>query len=830
VIEIPGYRILRQLGRGGMATVYLGVQKSVDREVALKIMAPALLVDPHFGERFLREARIAARLHHRHVVGIHDVGVAGDNHYIAMEYLAGGPVLNKDGIPRAVPFALRVIREIATALDYAHAKGFVHRDVKPDNILLREDGSAALTDFGIARAADSATRMTRTGAVVGTPHYMSPEQARGRVVDGRSDIYGLGIVLHELLLGQVPYRADDSLAVGIMHVTQPVPILPERLTPLQPLLAGMLAKDPADRFQAGADVAATIAALERRIADGELPDFAPTPHDFSRASRTAAAGVSPPRQDPAAHGRAEPNLGRIDELDFAGPRGYPRPSTTHRTRPARHWPALVAALLVLAGGVAAWTHQDRLRALLPRTELNDTLVRAQRALDEGRISGTRGDSAAELFQAARALDPDNDVARRGLHEVGKRLLAEAHGARTRGDLTTARKALDEARVLLGGGSEVDAEENALRADQARGATLADLLASADAALAAQRIVGTDGAAALYRRILDADADNAVAAAGLRKCADALAANARAALAGADAATATAAIDEIARILPNYPGLPDLRGSLAQAREAEGNRTLALLDRAEARLRAGHAVDGDDSARALFQTALVRDPGNARARAGLADVARRLIAEARRAIEDDDGPRADRLLAQAAQIAPDLPDLRTARSGLRDLRERLDRAARPPVVTAANAGRVRTLVAAGDQALAAGKLIVPPGDCAYDKYREALSIDGNDAGALAGLARLPARAKQLFEQAMTEKTPFRARTLLDALRQFAPDDAAIPVLSQRLASSFLDQAESHVQGGRRQEASRELEAARSLAPYDPRISAIDARLHAARPDG
>ncbi|MCL4676769.1 MAG: serine/threonine protein kinase, partial [Pararhodobacter sp.] len=189
-MDIAGYRIVRTLGRGGMATVYLAVQQSVEREVALKVMSTALLGDEQFGERFLREARIAARLRHPGVVQVHDVGISGDHHYIAMEFLSGGPVMGRAGEAKPVGFSLRVARQIAAALDYAGAHGVVHRDIKPDNILLREDGSAVLTDFGIAHAAD-ASRMTRTGAIIGTPHYMSPEQARGQPVDGRADLYSL---------------------------------------------------------------------------------------------------------------------------------------------------------------------------------------------------------------------------------------------------------------------------------------------------------------------------------------------------------------------------------------------------------------------------------------------------------------------------------------------------------------------------------------------------------------------------------------------------------------------------------------------------------------
>ena len=233
-----------------------------------------------------------------------------------MEHIGGEPLLPMDGTPRSVPFALRIVREIATALNYAHSKGFVHRDVKPDNILLREDGSSALTDFGIARASDSATHMTRTGTVIGTPHYMSPEQARGRQLDGRADLYSLGIVLYELLVGRVPFHAEDSLAVGIMHITQPIPVLPENFAALQPLLSRMLAKQPEDRFQNGAVLADAIEQLEFAIAQGEMPELL-SPRDGGEAAigryqyadarhaeDAAAARIAPARRtEHRPHGR-----------------------------------------------------------------------------------------------------------------------------------------------------------------------------------------------------------------------------------------------------------------------------------------------------------------------------------------------------------------------------------------------------------------------------------------------------------------------------------------------------------------------------------------------
>ncbi len=829
--------------------MYLAVQESVDREVALKVMSPALLADPNFGERFQREARIAARLHHRHVVGIHDVGRQGDYHYIAMEYLSAGPVLSKDGQPRSVPFALRVIREIATALGYAQQKGFIHRDVKPDNILLRDDGSSALTDFGIARASDSATRMTRTGAVVGTPHYMSPEQARGKQIDGRSDLYSLGIVLYEMLVGRVPYHAEDSLAVGIMHITQPVPKLPEALEVLQPLVDGLLAKEAEDRFQTGHDAATAIARYEKAIASGELEGLDGEPEGFARDVRSMDTSVSPatppmPSMRASRHSppdgaprasRAEPNLGRLDEIMAATDEHILRASRSGRHAAARApkrrrggWiaAAIVAGVLVVAGA-ATWRNQDRLRALLPNTELNTVLARAQQALDAGRLSGTQGDSARELFQQARSIDPDNDLARSGLAEVGRRLLDDARAALARDDVATASRLVADARELLGGGAEVDALAKQVGDRQSQGDEIEGLLDQARQALAAGRLLDKDGAASLYARVAAADPGNALARAGTGKVAEALAAQAGEAIDKGDEATAMARIEAIARIVPDHPGLPELRARVTRQREDAAAALEADLAKAEAHLRGGRASGAGDTAQALFESVLARDRDNVRARAGLRRVAQALVVQASAAIDDGNADAAERLLGQAERLSPELADLRSARVGLRELRERAAIAAARPTLTPADEQRLQRLVADANLAADNGRLIEPPGNCAYDKFRAALAIDGGNTAALAGLEKLPARARDLFDASLRDGDLPRARGMIDAVRQLAPSDASLGGMNERLATAYLDQADARIGANEGEDAARAIDAARQLAPSSPRLAPLEQKLRAWR---
>lgn len=245
-----------------MSTVYLAIQLSVGREVALKVMSPALNADPVFSERFQREANIVGQLSHPNIVSIYDIGRYKNLNYIAMDYLPGGSVHDKLASGLSPKEVLRIIREIAQALDHAHEKGYIHRDIKPENVLFREDDSAVLSDFGVAKTVTSASKMTNAGTVVGTPHYMSPEQARGKPIDGRSDLYSLGVVFYEMLTGSVPYQADEAVAIAIKHLTAPIPKLPPQFSLYQNLLNKLLAKDADDRYQRGRECVEAIDALE----------------------------------------------------------------------------------------------------------------------------------------------------------------------------------------------------------------------------------------------------------------------------------------------------------------------------------------------------------------------------------------------------------------------------------------------------------------------------------------------------------------------------------------------------------------------------------------
>ena len=248
------YEIARHIARGGMAEVYLARDLMLDRPVALKVLFPELSTDRNFVERFRREAQAAANLSHPNIVSIYDWGEEEGTYFIVMEYIEGrtlGQIIRSEG-PLLADRAAEIGADVAGALAFAHRSGVVHRDVKPGNVLISPNGQVKVTDFGIARAANSDQDLTQTGAVMGTATYFSPEQAQGARVDGRSDEYSLGVVLYEMVVGKPPFQGDNPMAIAYKHVREE-PVAPRTRNPDVPeafesIVLQAMAKNPNDRY------------------------------------------------------------------------------------------------------------------------------------------------------------------------------------------------------------------------------------------------------------------------------------------------------------------------------------------------------------------------------------------------------------------------------------------------------------------------------------------------------------------------------------------------------------------------------------------------------
>lgn len=373
-----------------MATVYAAIQESLNRPVALKVLNESFAEEPEFTERFLNEGRVVASLNHRNIITIYDIDVAGGRHYISMEYVEGGNLKQRiaDGVvtPQA---ALELVATLAECLGHAHRAGIVHRDVTPANILFRPDDTPLLTDFGIAKTVCQQSVLTVTGDVLGTPGYISPERAEGKSIDGRADIYSLGIVLYEMLVGRRPYEGDSSVATILKHLREPIPRLPSEYEPAQPLLNRMLAKRPEDRFQSAEELLKQVEGLRRSAPAAGFG--APCERATTRAMPVAVnsgEGLSPRRW--AIIGGAVVCLALFG-LGFS--------------------PALEHMSTTFRAGAHEVDREARVAQLLGL---------ADQALADNRLTMPAGKSAWHYYREVLALDPENTRAAAGFGAIAAR--------------------------------------------------------------------------------------------------------------------------------------------------------------------------------------------------------------------------------------------------------------------------------------------------------------------------------------------------------------------------------------------------------------------------
>ncbi|MFC1748716.1 protein kinase [Pseudomonadota bacterium] len=429
-ISIEGYEIGEKIGRGGMAEVYRARHLRLDREVAIKLLLRHYSDDPSFAERFMREARIAAQLNHPNIVQIYDVNNFNDRLFIAMELVTNGDLSQKLLQQPNKDFAIKIFTQLCAALDYAHQKGYIHRDIKPANILFRDDDSLALSDFGIARAIRSETNLTLTGSVIGTPSYMSPEQAQGATLDSRSDLYSMAVIAYKFISGQLPYQADSSISLAIKHINEPIPLLLAPLTPMQAFFNTALAKDPKQRFPNGQAFIDAFTQALNSIDSESYTEFTTQLLD-NRGSDANAVTLTNPAQAtiPVYTATSPTNAATAGGVIRPAPNTKPGASTSKLSLLKSQGVRLLGIGLVLAvlaslGWQLINPAADEPKQLSPaeQARLTYLLSEVDQAMLEDRLISPKGDNAYEHFLGIMTLSPNDPVALDGIQKINQRLI------------------------------------------------------------------------------------------------------------------------------------------------------------------------------------------------------------------------------------------------------------------------------------------------------------------------------------------------------------------------------------------------------------------------
>jgi serine/threonine-protein kinase PpkA len=431
-LNIPGYKIETLVAEGGMASVYLAIQESLDRRVALKLLKK--FDKPEQSERFVNEGRIIASLNHRNIITIHDIGSVDGQHFISMEYLTGGDLDKRIKEDISPDTAIEVTRTLGRCLDFLHGQGIIHRDIKPANILFRDDETPILTDFGIAKQMNRDTSLTMDGTAMGSPDYLSPEQAECKTLDGRADIYSLGIVLYEMLTGDKPYKGDSYIETVMAHITAPIPDLPRPLKRYQELVDRMIAKNPADRFASAAEMVAYIDTFDQRhSAEKTTGKIAGLVSKLQR-SGSAASGPAPTMEIPQQGLRQDASLGESSTDD--GCPGTPAGKARRKVR----YLLIAGGLLILVAGSALMLAPPPEESPVDgsRVQVEQHLASARLAMQSDKLTAPEDDNASFHYQRALELKPGNKEALEGIAEIARRYAGMAEAKMAESNLAEAK--------------------------------------------------------------------------------------------------------------------------------------------------------------------------------------------------------------------------------------------------------------------------------------------------------------------------------------------------------------------------------------------------------
>ncbi len=712
-----------------MATVYLAIQDSFGRHVALKIMSDQLGEDNVWARRFIKEAQIVAQLSHPNIVPVFDVGTHEGKFYISMENMKGGDLEGKMAKGIAIPDVIKIIVGVAAGLDFAGEKGFVHRDIKPDNVMFREDGSPVILDFGIVKQkGGDGDKMTQTGTIVGTTAYMSPEQAQGKELDERSDIYSLGVMFYELLTGRVPFQGDSAVAVLLKHVNEPPPPLPEFLSVFQPVIDKSLAKKVEDRYSRAREMIEHLQELEPEIrgmmaqqqamfaGGGAGADDATNVQsaisDDATIQTEALDGVSGSDATAATvaiQAHSETELTDVLSSAKATIDDFSEEALARKARRTKQTIIAASFVAILALGYVGFQQfyiapKERAAAELKLKQQEqarqlkiDELVQSARDASKGLYYSNLEtmDRVIGLYREVLRLDPENQVALNSLETFGTKYIELANTALEKDDLELAETYRDYAEQLVPQHPDLASLRAAMTEARAESTELAlqaqfkqqqvdTLLENAQKDISAGKTFSPagDNAYAKLQQVLKIDASNAQASQMINGMLNDLYSTTESQISKGSLSSAKTNLTLLESYYEDAAALAVLQSSYDDARRAANQRAKAasaekrkeeLLTKAANLKRERRTITINAEMRDLYMQVLDMDSANAKALAGMDDTSQYEAELAKEAIDQRDFDRAAEQIAVIKQYTPRHSSIRELENQLKSTKKSSEKA-------------------------------------------------------------------------------------------------------------------------------------------------------------